>query len=127
MYFASRREGGRWQIWKMPARGEGSAMQITKHGGFVPRESVDGHFLYYGKQRNPAGTLDAPSVWRVPTTGGDEELVIPSVNNPRNFVNFAAGIYFERPAPGGFELCFYRFATAQSERLAIVNKPGTSG
>ena len=127
MYFCSTRAGAGYQIWKMPASGEGSAVQITRHGGLVARESVDGRFIYYGKQRNAAGNLNAPGVWRVPTSGGDEELVIPSVNNPRNFAVFADGIYFARPHPDGFELCFYRFATRQSEPRAVVHKSGGEG
>jgi Tol biopolymer transport system component len=127
MFFASNR-GGRYQIWKMPARGDDPAVQITRGGGFAAKESVDGRFLYYGKVRNAAGTVDAPTVWRVPTTGGQEELMIPSVNNARNFAVSADGIYFERDrSRREFELCFYRFAPRQTERLAIIHKQGFEG
>ena len=46
----------------MPASG-GEARQVSKGGGSVAYESVDGKFLYYTKGRNVVG------VWRVPADG----------------------------------------------------------
>src|SRR6266436_9285073 len=40
IYFASDRTGG-WEVWKMPSPG-GSAVQVTRHGGFAGFESPDG-------------------------------------------------------------------------------------
>jgi len=53
----------------MPADG-GEARQVTKGGGSVAYESMDGKFLYYTKRRNVAG------IWRVPVDGGEETLVL---------------------------------------------------
>jgi len=40
--------GGRWQVWKMPAGG-GSAVQVTSRGGALAFETRDGKFIYYSK------------------------------------------------------------------------------
>lgn len=61
LYFASDRTGA-WQVWKQPAEG-GAARQVTTAGGFAPRESADGAWLYYTK-------LDRGGVYRVPAAGG---------------------------------------------------------
>ena len=66
IYFGSNR-GGDWQIWKAPAEG-GPAVQVTRHGGYQVRESVDGKYIYYSKRE--AG------IWMMPAEGGEESLVI---------------------------------------------------
>jgi Tol biopolymer transport system component/DNA-binding winged helix-turn-helix (wHTH) protein len=67
IYFASDR-GGDQQIWKMRAEG-GPAVQVTKQGGFQAFESTDGKYLYYSKG-------PGPGVWRLPTEGGQEVLLL---------------------------------------------------
>ena len=47
IYFVSNRTKA-WEVWKMPADG-GDAIQVTRNGGYVAFESVDGEFLYYVK------------------------------------------------------------------------------
>jgi Tol biopolymer transport system component/DNA-binding winged helix-turn-helix (wHTH) protein len=66
IYFTSR-ETGDVQVWKMPASG-GPKIQVTKRGGYVPLESVDGQYLYYCTPRN--------ALWRVPLAGGEEAEVL---------------------------------------------------
>jgi Tol biopolymer transport system component len=70
VYFASDRTGS-WQVWKQPVDG-GAARQITAHGGFAPQESADGQWLYYAR-------LDAGGLFRIPTTGGAESSMLPSL------------------------------------------------
>ncbi len=67
IYFASDRTGES-QIWKMPAEG-GKATQITRDGGYDPRESQDGRFLYYFHQ-------PGNSIRRVSVIGGEEIPVL---------------------------------------------------
>ena len=43
------------------------AIHITKDGGYVAQESVDGRFVYYVGQKK--------GLWRVPVSGGPETLV----------------------------------------------------
>jgi hypothetical protein len=51
----------------------GSAVQVTRHGGFAAFESPDGKLLYFAK----GSTI--PGLWRVPTGGGEEREVIGSL------------------------------------------------
>jgi len=71
IYFASDRTG-RHEVWKMTSRG-GSPVQVTHHGGFAAFESTDGRFLYYARD------LTVPGLWRIPTNGGEEVEIIPTL------------------------------------------------
>jgi Tol biopolymer transport system component len=71
IYFASARSGP-WEVWKMPSAG-GPAAQVTRHGGYGAFESPDGKFLYYTKYPAISG------IWRMPTSGGEETLVVAGV------------------------------------------------
>jgi Tol biopolymer transport system component/DNA-binding winged helix-turn-helix (wHTH) protein len=71
IYFASARSGP-WEVWKMPSAG-GPAAQVTRHGGYGAFESPDGKFLYYTKYPAVSG------IWRMPTSGGEETLVVAGV------------------------------------------------
>jgi Tol biopolymer transport system component/DNA-binding winged helix-turn-helix (wHTH) protein len=67
IYFTSSRSG-RLQVWKMAPDGS-DAVQVTKNGGFEPRESPDGRWLYYAQDRGSS------SIWRIPVNGGEETPV----------------------------------------------------
>ncbi len=71
IYFASDRSGA-WEVWKMSSTG-GSAVQVTRRGGFAAFESPDGKVVYYAKGRN------VPGLWRIPTDGGEETELISSL------------------------------------------------
>jgi Tol biopolymer transport system component len=118
IYFESNRSGST-QIWKMPANG-GEARQVTKGGGSVAHESMDGKFLYYTKGRNVAG------IWRVPVEGGEETLVL----NTHKAGYWSAwtvveqGIYFltaEQLARPAIE--FFSFTTGRATEVAALAKP----
>jgi eukaryotic-like serine/threonine-protein kinase len=66
VYFGSNRAGS-FQVWKAPADG-GPAIQVTRNGGFAAFESPDGSRLYYAK-------FDAPGIWTVAASGGEEQPV----------------------------------------------------
>jgi Tol biopolymer transport system component len=110
IYFASER-GGDWQIWKMPSTG-GPAVQVTHNGGHGGFESKDGKYFYYAKGDN------APGIWRVPTGGGDEIEVVPSLE--AGYWGYWAlaydGIYYldTSAVPA---IAFYSFATRRTARL----------
>jgi len=74
---------GQAQIWKKPAGG-GPAIQVTKDGGSVAFESVDGKDLYYTKERE---------LWRIPVQGGTEVRVLKSLVY-NSFALTARGLYF---------------------------------
>jgi Tol biopolymer transport system component len=92
LYFASGRTG-RDEIWKMPVEG-GGAIQITRNGGLVALESIDGKWLYYLRSE------DSPSLWKRPTSGGGETQLALSVQ-ARAFAVTNVGIYYIAPAKHG--------------------------
>jgi Tol biopolymer transport system component len=68
VYFTSNRSGS-LQVWKTASSG-GTAQQVTHQGGFAPKESEDGKYIYYAKGRTVSG------LWRIPVNGGAEEQVL---------------------------------------------------
>ena len=56
IYFASTRAGVIPDIWRVSPDG-GQAIRLTRNGGFEPRESPDGRYLFY-LDRPPAGAGD---------------------------------------------------------------------
>ena len=66
-------------IWRVSADG-GQAIRLTRNGGFEPRESSDGRYLFY-LDRPPAGLAIGATarVMRLPLGGGLEEPVLERV------------------------------------------------
>ena len=111
IYFSSKRTG-RLEVWRMPAEG-GEAVQVTRHGGDNPFESLDGKVVYYRKD------LD---VWKVPVAGGEESRVLGPIAGA--FAVRADGIYFNEPGTPGFagfikgkSLWFFSFAKGTAEKV----------
>jgi Tol biopolymer transport system component len=67
IYFSSNRTG-RFELYKVMVEG-GEAIQLTKKGGTIGIESVDGQNLYFVK--NEQGGFPR-GIWRIPRDGGDE-------------------------------------------------------
>ena len=113
IYFVSNRTKG-WEIWKMPADG-GEATQVTKNGGYVAYESVDGKFLYYTK--NPVASV----LWRMPLPRGEESQVLDATQGD-GFTVVDRGIYFFRPpeAGGNPTLSFLNFDTGTVNNIASI-------
>ena len=86
VYFGSDRTG-RNEIWRVPAGG-GRAEQITRAGGHVALESVDGKTLYYTKNEQGTG-----GVYAVALTGGEERHVVTVEVPARAFAVVADGIF----------------------------------
>ncbi len=112
IYFTSDRTGT-FQIWKIPATG-GKAQQVTRNGGYVAFQSLDGKYLYYGKGRGQS------TLWRVPSGGGEEVQVLDDVD-PSNFTVCQLGVVIlnlkatRRPA-----IEFYSFETQKRTTLAVL-------
>jgi Tol biopolymer transport system component/DNA-binding winged helix-turn-helix (wHTH) protein len=87
IYFASKRGGERFQLWKVPFAG-GSPVQMTRFGGISAAESPDRRFLYYSK-------YEADGIWRMPLNGGEEEQISDRPVGPDwfNWVLVRDGIY----------------------------------
>lgn len=107
--------GGSEQIWKMPAAG-GAAVQVTKNGGRFAAESTDGKFLYFSNRP------DEPGIWRIPTVGGEEKLILPN-GRTNNWALSKQGIYFisSKSQPHA-TLEFFHFATEQISQIATLKK-----
>ena len=121
IYFASDR-GGSWNIWKMAAEG-GPATQVTRNGGFFASESPDGQYLYYAK------AADAPGLWRVPVSGGNEEKVLDSP--PPEFWGYwavsANGIYYvDEPVPKA-RIRFRNFRTRRDSVVKVMSNAAWIG
>jgi len=120
IYFGSNRSGS-YQIWKMPSEG-GKAIQVTKEGGLVSRESADGQFVYYYGYYN----FERKGVWRMPVSGGPETLVLDRQIYAHNWDLTNRGIYFiDGTTKPVATICFYEFATRRVRSLAPVHSdPG---
>ena len=121
IYFTSNRTG-QFQIWRMPADG-GEAVQWTRRGGRVARESVDGRHLYFAKP-----VPDGYSLWRMPAASGEETQVLESVLAFSFDVTKSGVYYVDRPdLDGRSPMYFYSFATGRRTQLAAASLPGASG
>jgi Tol biopolymer transport system component/DNA-binding winged helix-turn-helix (wHTH) protein len=85
IYFGSTRSG-KWQIWKTPSDGSGTAQQVTAGGGMVALESEDGRWLYFTRESEPG-------LWRMPLAGGPEHKIFdgPPVGY-QNYWTFSGNI-----------------------------------
>lgn len=122
IYYASNRAGD-YNLWKLPAGG-GATMQITKQGAFGSFAAPDGKTIFYSKGR------DAPGLWRVSATGGDE-LPVPGfaeADDWRLWTVTQDGIYFvARAEQPPYKIKFYNFTTEQTSEIATTANlpPGT--
>jgi Tol biopolymer transport system component len=108
------------QIWRIPAQG-GQASQVTKNGGAIAFDSVDGRFLFYSK-------FNAPGLWMLPLDGGPESQILPSLYGIDNFAVSKAGIYFaRRTAANDGSINFISFSTRDIRELARIHSPLGSG
>ena len=111
IYFESARSG-ETQIWKMPAHG-GEAVQVSRNGGGVPRESPDGKFLYYAS---------CPALWRIPTEGGPATNVLDPLPTFSNLAIVNDGLYLIPPR-GRFlssSIQFLSFSTNKFRNVATL-------
>jgi len=118
IYFSSK-ESGTAQIWKVPSGG-GQAVQVTHRGGLVASESPDGQWLYF------TGEGVDSSLWKMPTDGGAETQVLPSLSN-WNFAVMEDGVYFMAGTRHGFAIEFLSFSTGKRELIAPVENGGYFG
>jgi Tol biopolymer transport system component len=111
IYFLSASSGSP-QIWKVSSEG-GTAVQVTRSGGWNGFESADGSLLYYARQ-----FVDA-EIWKLPSSGGAETPLpgMPRVEYSAWWVPTAAGIYFIAQAPAP-RVRFYDFATRAVREIA---------
>jgi Tol biopolymer transport system component len=116
IYFASTRAGVIADIWRVPTGG-GEATRLTHHGGFEPRESPNGAYLFY-LDRPPAGIAigGTARLMRVPLGGGQEELLLDRVR-PFLWSVTDTGIVFVTREPDFDAIDVYRFSDRQVARV----------
>jgi Tol biopolymer transport system component/tRNA A-37 threonylcarbamoyl transferase component Bud32 len=122
IYFDSARSGAQ-QVWKMPANG-GAEVQVTKDGGYAPRISPDGKFLYYLK------ALFTTSLWKVPITGGEPSEVLENLSMYENLAIAKSGVYFapaEDAVGNGSSIQFLRFDTNKISKVVTFEKSFVEG
>jgi len=125
VYYAST-SSGRSEIWKTPSTG-GTPVQLTHEGGFGPRESSDGHRLYYVDKAVFNG-LPAPAKLRQLVLASGEESTILEGVPPGAWDVTDRGIFFVTGAPGAMtrgvsnsdELEFYSFEDGQVHRIGAI-------
>jgi Tol biopolymer transport system component len=116
IYFASTRAGVMPDIWRLSPDG-GQAIQLTRNGGFEPRESSDGRYLFY-LDRAPVGIgIDGTArLMRVPVAGGQEEMVFERVR-PFLWSVTDSGIFFVTREPDFDAIDLYRFSDQRVSRV----------
>jgi Tol biopolymer transport system component len=122
IYFTSNRTG-EFQIWRMPAKG-GEAVQLTRGGGRVARESTDGRYVYFATlPRDGRCTLR-----RMSPAGGEETQILESVW-PFAWDLTNSGIYYEDlPGLDGLRtIYFYSFATGRIAQVSDARLRGGEG
>jgi hypothetical protein len=109
----------------MPAAG-GSAVQVTRGGGFNPLAAPDGRTVYYLR-----GEKDA-WLWAVGADGGSETRMIETNPeqgksiDPTNWAVSVKGIYFlEGKLASPYTLKFFDFETRRTTSLATFGGPGS--
>jgi Tol biopolymer transport system component len=113
LYFRSDRTG-RHEIWRVLFAG-GEQEQVTRNGGLIGYESIDGQTLFYTK-----GLVNSVPLFARLLAGGEERQVLPSISG-RMFAPVAEGIYYIGPSNGEYyPLEFFQFSSHSSRLLAKV-------
>jgi Tol biopolymer transport system component len=120
IYFASDRSGS-FQIWKLPVEG-GPATQVTFDGGFQPKPSIDGEYIYYHLPVVPLGARRPAVLKRVSVRGGEESIVAQGIT-PFNWSVTTKGIYNLGLEQGAQFLERYDPGTGRRTRLGVLPFP----
>ena len=120
IYFASTRAGMIADIWRISADG-GDAIRLTRNGGFEPRESSDGRYLFYLDRPLAGLAMGATArLMRLPLGGGLEEPVVERVR-PFLWSVTDTGIVFVTREADFDAVDIYRFG---DQRVARVGRLG---
>ena len=114
IYFASTRAGAAVDTWRISPDG-GQAIRLTHNGGFEPRESPDGRYLFY-LDRPPGGAPIDARLMRVPLAGGHEEVVLEHIR-PFLWSVTETGIVFVTRESDFDAIDVYRFSDQQVARV----------
>jgi Tol biopolymer transport system component len=122
IYFHSNRSGSS-QVWKMRADGS-QPRQITRGGGYIAYESVDGAAIFYSK----SDTSPDNSLWTTGASGGHERMLVPTLYR-HNIAPVESGVYLStaRGLEGGSEILFYRFRDQATQTVYRLPRPVALG
>jgi len=116
IYFASTRAGAVPDVWRVPADG-GQVIRLTHGGGFEPKESADGRYLFYLDRHLGGLASDGTArLMRLPLGGGQEEPVLERVR-PFLWAVTDSGILFVTREPDFDAIDRYRFSDGQVARV----------
>jgi Tol biopolymer transport system component len=123
VYFASRREAGTWQIWRLELT-EKRLTKVTSAGGYAARESPDGRWLFFSR-------ADAPGIWRQNLSGGPADRATDRLA-PEDWANWEAGargLYFRELCARheGPAVAFLAYGTSVPVDLAPLSEQGWPG
>jgi len=116
IYFASNRSGES-QIWKISSNG-GRPFQVTTNGGYAPRISVDGKWIFYSRSGSTS------EIFKIPEAGGDEMLVFNVQVNWFDWCLGNNGLYYINRKEGDTAIEFLDFQTNQIKRVVDVEIKG---
>jgi Tol biopolymer transport system component len=119
--YASCNRSGDYQIWRLSLSG-GDGTQLTQNGGFSPRLSPDGRYVYYvvrGQQT---------SLWRIPAAGGREVRLADDLYFPIGIDAVDEGAYYvgqpnTAVRPPEFPIRFVDGNTGSRRNIATVPGP----
>ena len=116
IYFASTRAGAVPDVWRIPADG-GQAARLTHGGGFEPKESADGRYLFYLDRHLGGLASDGTArLMRLPLGGGQEEPVLGRVR-PFLWAVTDNGVLFVTREPDFDAIDLHRFSDGTLARV----------
>lgn len=117
LLFASNRSGG-FEIWKSGLRGQ-NPIQVTRNGGAWEDLSPDRRYIYYNKPSDKTFALPLRGVWRMPVSGGEEQLVAKLPD--WDWRVSGDGVYFVNYQTSTLE--YEEFFTGKTKVLQSLNNP----
>ena len=119
IHFSSTRAGVIADSWRVSADG-GEASRLTHDGGFEPKESFDGRYLFYLHRYPGLSVNRTAKLMRAPLAGGGEEVVLEHVR-PFLWSVTDTGIVFVTGEPDFDAIDVYRFS---DQRVIRVGRLG---
>ena len=116
IYFSSTRAGVIPDVWRIAPAGD-AAKRMTRNGGFEPKQSSDGRYLFYLDRYPQRVAINRTArLMRQPVAGGEEELVLERVR-PFAWSVTNTGIVFVTREHDFDAMDVYRFSDQRVTRL----------